>query len=82
MMQREKHRIEYDTVVQRIPCSHLKEDIYDKQNEKITCELGENICKQCDQHGLSFQTIQAAHKTQYIWKYVWKYVNINVSDIT
>ena len=23
-----------------------------KQNEKITYELGENICKQCDQKGL------------------------------
>ena len=36
-----------------------------KQNEKITYRMGENICKQCNQQGLNFQNIQAAHAAQY-----------------
>ena len=31
-----------------------------KQNEKTACRLGVNICKWCDQQGISFQNIQAA----------------------
>ena len=36
-----------------------------KQKEKTTYELGENICKWCDQQGLNFQNIQTAHTAQY-----------------
>ena len=32
-----------------------------KQNEKTTYRMGENICKQWDQQGLNFQNIQIAH---------------------
>ena len=35
-----------------------------KQNEKATYGLGENICKQRDPHGLNFQNIQTTHTTQ------------------
>ena len=37
-----------------------------KQNEKTTYEMGENICKQCNQQGLNFQNIQTAHAIQYL----------------
>ena len=40
-----------------------------KQNENTTCELGESICKQCNQQGLNFQNIQKAHKIQNQRKY-------------
>ena len=39
-----------------------------KQNENTTCELGESICKQCNQQGLNFQNIQNAHIIWYIKK--------------
>ena len=35
-----------------------------KQNEKTTYRMGENICKQCNQKELNFQSIQTAHTTQ------------------
>ena len=35
-----------------------------KQNKKMTYELGENICKLCNQQGLNFQNIQTAYATQ------------------
>ena len=35
-----------------------------KQSEKTTYELGENIWKQCNWQGLNFQNIQIAHTTQ------------------
>ena len=35
-----------------------------KQNEKTTDRMGENICKQCDRQGLSFQTIRTTHTTR------------------
>ena len=35
-----------------------------KQNEKTAYELGEDICKWCNQQGLTFQNIQTAHTTQ------------------
>ena len=38
--------------------------LHSKGNEKTTYRMGENICKQCDQQGLNFQNIQAAHTTQ------------------
>ena len=41
---------------------------YHKQNENTTCELGEIICKKCNQQGLNFQNIQKAHITWYIFK--------------
>ena len=31
------------------------------QNEKTTYGLGENICEQCDQQGLTLQNIRTAH---------------------
>ena len=34
-----------------------------QQSEKTIYGMGENIYKQCDQKGLSFQNIQAAHST-------------------
>ena len=37
----------------------------DKQNEKTTYRMGENICKWCDLQGINFQNIQTAHTTQY-----------------
>ena len=36
-----------------------------KQNQKITHRLGENICKWCSQQGLNLQNIQTAHAAQY-----------------
>ena len=35
-----------------------------KQDEKTTYRLGENICKWCDQQGLNFQNVQTAHATE------------------
>ena len=35
-----------------------------RQNEKTTLRIGENICKQCDWQELNFQYIQTAHTTQ------------------
>ena len=35
-----------------------------KQKEKTTYRMGENICKQCDQEGRDLQNIQTAHTTQ------------------
>ena len=37
----------------------------DKQNEKTTYRMAENICKWCDLQGINFQNIQTAHTTQY-----------------
>ena len=42
---------------------HSKEN--HRQNEKTTCRMGENICKQCYQQGINFQNIQTAHTAQY-----------------
>ena len=36
-----------------------------KQNEKTTSGMGENICKWCNQQGVNFQVIKAAQKAQY-----------------
>ena len=36
-----------------------------KQNEKTTYGMGENICKWCHQQGFNFQNIQIAHTAQY-----------------
>ena len=36
-----------------------------KQNEKTTLRMGGNICKWGNQHGINFQNIQTAHRTQY-----------------
>ena len=35
-----------------------------KQNEKTAYELGEDICKWCNQQGLTFQNIQTAPTIQ------------------
>ena len=35
-----------------------------KQNEKITLQTGENICKWCNQQGLKFQNMQTAQAVQ------------------
>ena len=35
-----------------------------KKINKITYEIGENICKQCDWQGFNFQNMQIAHTTQ------------------
>ena len=32
-----------------------------KQNKKTTHRLGENICKQCHQQGISLQNLQTVH---------------------
>lgn len=32
-----------------------------KQNEEVTRELGENMCKHCEQHGPNVQNTQPAH---------------------
>ena len=32
-----------------------------KQNEKTTHRLGENICKWCDRWGIGLQNLQIAH---------------------
>ena len=37
----------------------------DKQNEKTTHRMGENICKWIDQQGINLQKIQTAHAAQY-----------------
>ena len=37
----------------------------DKQNKKTTFRIGENICKQSNQQGITLQNIQTAHATQY-----------------
>ena len=36
----------------------------DKQNEKTTCKMGENLCKWCSQQGPNLQNIQTTHTTQ------------------
>ena len=36
-----------------------------QQNEKRTYGVEENICKQCNEGGLNFYNIQAAHIAQY-----------------
>ena len=36
-----------------------------KQNEKTTHRMGENICKQGNRQGISLQNLQTAHAAQY-----------------
>ena len=36
-----------------------------KQNEKTTHRMGENICKQGNRQGISLQNLQTAHTTQH-----------------
>ena len=37
---------------------------HNKQNEKTTYRMGENVCKQCDRQRLNFQNMRTAHTTQ------------------
>ena len=37
----------------------------DKQSEKTTYRMGDNICKRCDRQGINFQNIQTTHIAQY-----------------
>ena len=37
---------------------------HNKQNEKTTYRMGENVCKQCDRQWLNFQNMRTAHTTQ------------------
>ena len=43
---------------------HLHSKGNNKQKEKTTYRMGENICKQCDQEGRDLQNIQTAHTIQ------------------
>ena len=38
----------------------MHNEVTHRQNEKTIYELGENICKWCDQQGLNFQNTQRA----------------------
>ena len=42
---------------------HIKEKY--EQNEKTIHRMGENICKQSDQQGITLQNLQTAHAAQY-----------------
>ena len=42
---------------------HSKEN--HKQNEEKTYRTGENICKWCNQQGITLQNIQTAYAAQY-----------------
>ena len=37
---------------------------HNKQNEKTTYRMRENVCKQCDRQRLNFQNMRTAHTTQ------------------
>ena len=45
-------------------CKLLHSKGNQKQNEKTTYRLGENICKQFNWQGFKFQNIQTAHTNQ------------------